>query len=162
MKGFEPNLLEKLFDGESRVTGLPVVLRRLSVEELKDSVAGDVESLLNTRVNYSESSLRGFEQCQRSIATYGLNDFVGRSLFSFEDRVFICRSIENAISRHESRLKQVRVNLVPDSQGIKMLCFSISAMLVVKPTHEPVNFDALLHAGSLKYSVARARKTVLA
>jgi type VI secretion system protein ImpF len=160
MKGFEPNLFEKLFDGGSRTSALPVVLRRLNVDELKDSVAADVESLLNTRVNHSENSLRGFEHCQRSIATYGLNDFVGRSLFSFEDRVFICRSIENAIGRHESRLQQVHVNLVPDSQGIKMLCFSISAMLVVKPAHEPVSFDAVLHAGSLKYSVARARKAV--
>jgi type VI secretion system protein ImpF len=162
MKGFEPNLLEKLFDNELRSATSPVVLRRLSVDELKDSVARDVESLLNTRVNFSEASIRGFEQCQRSIATYGLNDFVGRSLFSFEDRVFICRSIENAIGRHESRLQQVRVSLVPDSQGIKMLCFGIAAMLVVKPASEPVSFDAVLHSGSLKYSVARARKAVTA
>jgi type VI secretion system protein ImpF len=160
MKGFEPNLLEKLFDHEPRSIASPVVLRRLSVDELKDSVARDVENLLNTRVNLSMESMRGFEQCQRSLATYGLNDFVGRSLFSFEDRVFICRSIENAIGRHESRLKQVRVNLAPDAQGIKMLCFSIGAVLVVKPAHEPVNFDAVLHAGSLKYSVARARPTL--
>jgi type VI secretion system protein ImpF len=162
MKGFEPNLFEKLFDNQPRSAAAPVVLRRLSVDELKDSVARDVESLLNTRVNFSEGSFHGFKQCQRSIATYGLNDFVGRSLFSFDDRIFICRSIENAIDRHESRLKQVRVSLLPDSQGIKMLCFGISAILIVKPAHEPVNFDAVLHAGSLKYSVARVRKMVTA
>ncbi len=158
MKGFEPNLLEKLFGGGETATAMPVVMRRLSIDELKESVARDIESLLNTRVSIVEDVLKGYEHCQQSIATYGLNDFVGRSLRSFDDRVFICRSIESAIARHEPRLKQVRVTLSAETGSIKTLCFSISAMLVVKPANDPVNFDAVLQSSSLKYAVKQARK----
>jgi type VI secretion system protein ImpF len=158
MKGFEPNLLHKLFDDDVRDMTSSVMLRRLSVDELKDSVARDVESLLNTRAVFAGSSVDKFKECARSVASYGLNDFVGRSLLSFEDRVFICRSIEHCIDRHEPRLRQVHVTLAPDTQGTKMLCFGIGAMLMIRPAYEPVNFDAVLHAGSLKYSVVRAHK----
>ena len=46
IKGFEPSLFDKLFDDPP----LAAVRRKLSLDELKDSVARDLEALLNTRV----------------------------------------------------------------------------------------------------------------
>lgn len=161
MKGFEPNLLEKLFDANaSSAASVPVVLRRLNVEELKESVARDIERLLNTRMTCTETTLGRYEQCQRSVVTYGLGDFAGRSLRSFDDRAYICHSIERAVARHEPRLKHVRVTLAAEAGSVKSLCFSISAMLVVKPVNDPVNFDAVLQASSLKYAVKQGRKLI--
>lgn len=157
MKGFEPTLLDKLMSDPYSVRQSST-LRRLSLDELKDSVALDVERLLNSRFTFAETALRDYVHCQRSVVTYGLCDFSGRSLLSFDDRVHICRSIENAIARHEPRLRQVHVDLVTDPAAIRSLCFSISAILQVKPAHEPVSFDAVLQSASLKYSVVRSRR----
>lgn len=157
MKGFEPGLLEKLFDDAPREPGHGI-FKRLSLEEFKESVARDVEALLNSRFVMDEEALRNYPHCQRSLATYGLNDFSGRSLASSPDRAFICRALELAIARHEPRLTQVRVSLDPDQRSTGALRFSISAMLVVHPSREPVSFDALLQPTTLQYSVSRARR----
>ena len=42
MKGFEPSLFDKLFEGEGQS---PYALRRLSIEEMKETVARDIEAL---------------------------------------------------------------------------------------------------------------------
>lgn len=157
MKGFEPNLLDKLFDDEPRSPS-SALLRRLTVEQLKETVAKDVECLLNTRVSFDETHLQNFKHCQRSTATYGLNDFSGRSLVSFEDRRFICESISHAIARHEPRLRSVKVSLELDRRSTNVLHFSISALLVVSQANEQVTFDALLQPSSLKYSVNQSRR----
>lgn len=152
MKGFEPSLFDKLFDGDVHA---PHALRRLSVEEIKETVARDIEALLNTRMVFTEESLKRFPECQRSVLTYGLSDFSGLSLASFYDREFICRSLEQAIARHEPRLTQVRVVLQVDGRATSVLYFAITAMLDVGPAHEPVTFDATLQPSTLQYSVSK-------
>lgn len=161
MKGFEPSLLDKLFDDAPREAAQGVI-RRLSLEEFKDTVARDVEALLNNRFAADEELLKRYPHCQRSLATYGIRDFSGRSLASSVDRDFICRSLELAISRHEPRLTQVRVVLDPQQRATGALRFSISAMLVVHPAREPVSFDALLQPTTLQYAVSRTRRPAAA
>lgn len=152
MKGFEPSLFDKLFEAEGQS---PYALRRLSIEEMKETVARDIEALLNTRMVFTEEDLRRFPNCQRSVLTYGLSDFSGLSLASHYDREFICRSLEQAIARHEPRLKHVRVMLQVDSRATSVLYFAITAMLDVGPAHEPVTFDATLQPSTLQYSVTK-------
>ena len=110
MSRFEPGLLEKLF-GDGPHQPAPAMVRQLSLDELKGSVAHHIESLLNARVTFTDERLAGFSECQRSVLTYGLNDFAGLSLASHDDRTTICNSIRRAIERHERRLKQVEVIL---------------------------------------------------
>jgi type VI secretion system protein ImpF len=154
MKGFEPSLFDKLFAAPSQA---PHALRRLSVEEIKETVARDLEALLNTRMVFTEETLSRFPECQHSILTYGLSDFSGLSLASFYDREFICRALEQAIARHEPRLTQVRVLLQVDSRATSVLYFAITAILDVGPAHEPVSFDATLQPSTLQYSVTKGR-----
>ncbi|RDU95044.1 type VI secretion system baseplate subunit TssE [Trinickia dinghuensis] len=157
MKRFEPSLLDKLFDDDPR-SPAPVAMRQWSLEELKGRVARDVESLLNTRIVLTEDELEKLPECQRSVLTYGLNDFAGLSLASHYDRTFICESIEQAIARHEPRLREVRVSLEVNEQSTNALYFVIRAKLVVHPAEEPVSFDAMLQASTLQYSVTRSRR----
>ena len=152
MKGFEPSLFDKLFEAEGQS---PYALRRLSIEEMKETVARDIEALLNTRMVFTEEDLRRYPNCQRSVLTYGLSDFSGLSLASHYDREFICRSLEQAIARHEPRLTHVRVMLHVDSRATSVLYFAITAMLDVGPAHEPVTFDATLQPSTLQYSVTK-------
>jgi type VI secretion system protein ImpF len=56
IKGFEPSLFDKLFDDPP----LAAVRRKLSLDELKDSVARDLEALLNTRVVFDAALAQDF------------------------------------------------------------------------------------------------------
>ena len=157
MKGFTPGLFDRLMDvpvlGASSGT-----VSRLSIEDLKDSVARDLEALLNTRTVISEGLLKRYPECGRSIVTYGLNDFAGLSLSSTDDRAHICRCLERAIARHEPRLRNVQASLELRADAINRLNFAITALLVVSSAHEPVNFDAVLQPSSLHYTISKARR----
>jgi len=159
MKGFTPGLFDRLMDGPANgSSGNSGAVSRLSIEDLKDSVARDLEALLNTRAVIPEELLKRFPECGRSIATYGLNDFAGLSLSSADDRAFICRSLEKAIARHEPRLRNVQASLELRADAVNRLNFAITALLVVHSAHEPVNFDAVLQPSSLHYTISKARR----
>jgi type VI secretion system protein ImpF len=150
-----------LFD---RLMDVPVAgatsatVSRMSIEDLKDSVARDLEALLNTRTVIPEDLLKRYPECSGSILTYGLNDFAGRSLSSHDDRAYICACLEKAIARHEPRLRNVRASLEIREDAINRLNFAITALLVVSSAQEPVNFDAVLQPSSLHYTISKARR----
>jgi len=136
-------------------------VHRLSMEEMKDSVARDLEALLNTRTVIPEQLLKRYPECSRSIVTYGLNDFAGMSLASPDDRAAICQGLERAIARHEPRLRNVRATLDVHEGGIDRLNFAITALLVLHASQEPVNFDAVLQPSSLQYTISKARRAAM-
>jgi type VI secretion system protein ImpF len=158
MKGFTPGLFDRLIDAASSAASATV--SRVSLDELKDSVARDLEALLNTRVVIPDGLLKRYPECARSIVTYGLHDFAGLSLSSVDDRAFICRSLEAAIARHEPRLRSVQARLELRDDAVNRLNFAITALLVVSEAHEPVNFDAVLQPSSLQYTISKARRAV--
>jgi type VI secretion system protein ImpF len=157
MKGYTPGLFDRLMD-------MPVpgaasgTVTRLSIEDLKDTVARDLEALLNTRTVIPETLLKQYPECSRSIVTYGLNDFAGLSLSSSDDRAHICQCLEKAIARHEPRLRNVRASLEVQEGSINRLNFAIAALLVVHSSQEAVNFDAVLQPSSLHYTISKARR----
>lgn len=157
MKGVEPSLLDKLFDDEPGKSKNGI-FKRFSTEEYKDTVARDIESLLNNRFLLDEHDIKHLPECQTSLITYGIHDFSGLSLASSYDRAFICGSLEKAISRHEQRLTNVEVTLRRDQRSTGALRFSITALLMIYPSREPINFDAMLQPTTLQYSVRRSRR----
>jgi len=159
MNVFEPGLFDKLFDAAPRSPGASV-LRRLSVEELKDTIARDLEALLNTRTVFIAEDFTHLPECDSSVLTYGLNDFANLSIASHLDRAFICKSIQRAIAHHEPRLNKVVVTLEVRRHSTNDLYFGITANLNIdSEQEEAVNFDALLQPAILQYSVSRARAT---
>ena len=126
------------------------------MEQVKDSVARDLESLLNTRTALGRDDLKAWRHASRSVLTYGLMDFVGLSLDNLEHRDMICQSIASAILQHEPRLRQVAVKLESASVVGPGLRFTIHAKLVINPAVEPVSFDALLQPTTQRYAVTQA------
>lgn len=157
MKGYTPGLFDRLMDTHAPAAASGTV-PRLSIEDMKDTVARDLEALLNTRTVIPEALLKRFPECGRSIVTYGLNDFAGLSLASADDRAHICQCLERAIARHEPRLRNVRASLEVQEGSINRLNFAITALLVLNAAQEPVNFDATLQPSSLHYTISKARR----
>ena len=156
MSGFAPGLFDKLMHDSVRQNAQGLVCR-LSLEEMKETVARDLESLLNTRAVIREESLKPFPECTKSIVAYGLNDFAGLSLASTDDRARICRLLEQSIAHHEPRLRDVHASLAIQYGSINRLNFSINALLVINAAQEAVNFDAVLQPSSLQYSITKSR-----
>lgn len=127
----------------------------LSLEQVREQVARDLESLLNTRRGLSQDSLDGFTRASASVLGFGLADFSSMSLVKPEDRSDICRSLEQTVTQHEPRLRHVRVELTPESMYSKRLCFRIHATLALEELHEPINFNATLHPVTQHVDVAR-------
>ncbi len=158
MQRFVPPLLDRLID-TAPLTRAEPLRPAMSLEQLEDAVARDVESLLNARRGSTSAAFDGFPNARTSVAAFGLDDFASMSMASAVDRVAICRSIERAITDHEPRLRSVRVELDQRDPATQKLRFSIRAMLIVHPLHEPVNFDAVLQTTTQNYAVdKRARR----
>jgi type VI secretion system protein ImpF len=153
MQRFTPYLLDRLFQDTShdRRDGYRA---SLTLEQVKDSVAADVEALLNTRCAVREHELAPYRYAKQSILRFGLDDFSARSLASVADRDYICRAIERAIADQEPRLTSVRVDIDANESAGQQLRFSIRALLQLHPTTEPVNFDAVLQTGTQQYQVS--------
>lgn len=161
MKGYTPGLFDRLLHAANPGPGHGPgknAAQRLTIEELKDSVARDLEALLNTRSSIPEDALKAYPECSRSMVTYGLGDFADRCLSSPTDRAAICASIEKTIACHEPRLQKVRASLDLQGESVNRLNFSITAVLVASVSQEPVNFDAVLTPSTLQYSISKAGK----
>jgi len=157
---FEPFLLDRLFQPADTMSRGDAARPRFSIEQIKDSVARDLESLLNTRSAHLPEHLKAWPNAARSVLTFGLMDFVGLSLDNPEHRDLICTSIADTIHCHEPRLRQVTVRLEAAKQLGLGLRFAIHAKLVVNPLVEAVSFDALLQPTTQRYAVKSARNTL--
>ena len=153
MDSYVPGLFDRLMgDGSAAAGG---VAARLTLEQLKDAVARDLEELLNTRVALPPGALDAYPECAASIVNYGLIDFAGMCLSSSDDRARICAALKAAIERHEPRLRNVRARLERDAGSINRVGFVINGTLAVTAGGETVNFDAVLQPSSLRYSINR-------
>lgn len=160
MQRFTPTVFDRLFDDASLRPQHDHLLRGLTLEQMKDSVARDVEALLNTRLALDEEQLSAYAHARRSVLSFGMSDFVGKSLERADDRRDICETITRAISTHEPRLRDVTVTLAGPSTRLHALSFSVTALLVLDPATEPISFDALLHPTTQQYSVMASRRAV--
>jgi type VI secretion system protein ImpF len=150
MDRFTPGLLDRLMGETAQEPA------RMTVEQLKDIVARDLEALLNTRV--TPGRFDKFPHARGSVLNYGLADFAGMCLTSSEDREAICASLKTAIEAHEPRLTEVSATLEPEGGGVNRLHFVINAKLQVGPAGEAVNFNAVLQPSSLRYSISRGTR----
>jgi len=146
--GFRTTLFDRLLPAEAQQT------QGLSLQELRESVASDLEDLLNSRVAKLDELIDDFPLAKKSILQFGIIDFVGLSTANPSDRDKICQSIEQSIAAHEPRLKQIRVEMLMDGHNMGALCLSIQAYLNIHPLYEPVIFDALLKPTTQQYVIS--------
>ncbi|SEL59381.1 type VI secretion system baseplate subunit TssE [Acinetobacter sp. DSM 11652] len=145
--GFRATLFDRLIpEYEDQIKGL-------SMQELRESVAHDLEDLLNSRVAKFDQ-IDDFPTVKGSIAQFGIIDFVGLSTANPMDRDKICQSIQQSIAAHEPRLRQIQVEMLLDSDNMGALCLSIQAYLNIHPLYEPVVFDALLKPTTQQYVIS--------
>ena len=145
--GFRATLFDRLIPPSEYGKGL-------SLQGLRESVANDLEDLLNSRMAKLDHVIEDFPWAKKSIVQFGIIDFVGLSTANPLDRDKICQSIEQSISAHEPRLRQIKVEMLLDGDNMGALCLSIQAFLNIHPLYEPIVFDALLKPTTQQYVIS--------
>ncbi|WP_445659870.1 type VI secretion system baseplate subunit TssE [Acinetobacter sp. F16] len=146
--GFRTTLFNRLLpETEKNYQGI-------SLQQLRESVASDLEDLLNSRMAKLDDLIDDFPLAKQSILQFGIIDFVGLSTANPTDRDKICQSIEQSIAAHEPRLRQIKVEMLLDGHNMGALCLSIQAYLNIYPLFEPVIFDALLKPITQQYVIS--------
>ncbi len=146
--GFKTTLFERLLaDAEQNEPGI-------SLQKLRESVASDLEDLLNSRMPLLDGVIDDFPLVKQSVMQFGIVDFVGLSTANPTDRDKICQSIEQSITAHEPRLKQVKVSMLIDGHNMGALFLSIQAYLNIQPLFEPVILDVLLKPTTQQYAIS--------
>ncbi len=151
------SLLDRLTDERPDSTQEAVPLRLHDVDQLRASVARDLELLLNTRREYLDDLPEQYPEVERSLLLYGLPDFTAYSLKSQRDRNRVLQVVEEAIVKFEPRLKDVQVHLIQEEGVGKTMHFRVDGLLKVEPAPEPVAFDTVLHLTTQEYEVKEER-----
>ena len=148
------SLLDRLLDDNTRLPSEAQVDSHYDMSGYKQSVARDLEALLNTRSVLDDTGiLDNFPLAKKSLLSFGITDLSSLSFLNPDDRMFLQESIRISIERHEARLSQVKVSLDVAKDPTRTLRFRVDAVLKVHPSHPPVSFDALLHLSSNTYLV---------
>ncbi|WP_349926496.1 type VI secretion system baseplate subunit TssE [Acinetobacter sp. A1-4-2] len=146
--GFKTTLFDRLLaETEKNDHGI-------SLQKLRESVALDLEDLLNSRMSLLDGVIDDFPLAKQSVLQFGIIDFVGLSTANLIDRDKICQSIEQSIAAHEPRLKQVKVTMLFDGHNMGGLSLSIQAYLNIQPLFEPVILDVLLKPTTQQYVIS--------
>ncbi len=152
---FRRSVLDRLLaDPKDGAEGLTLTY---SLDQLRESVARDVEALLNSRSAIDFDGLRDLPQTRKSVLCFGIRDFVGRVLTNSEEQRHIASSLSHAIASFEPRLRDVRIEFYQRPGTMNALSFTIRAMLLAHPSAEPVAFDAVLQPALSRFMVAPAR-----
>ena len=145
-------LLDEIFPDELHKMRRPAP-SSANIRELKKSISRDLEALLNTRREFLDGPPPEYKEDNNSLLMFGLPDFTSYSLLNPEHRKLIRRSVEEALTKFEPRLKSVQVSLESPRKFDAALHFRIDALLRLDPAPEPVTFDAALQLGTSSYSV---------
>jgi type VI secretion system protein ImpF len=146
-------ILDRLIDKEPKVTHEPA-REGFSVGQIKDSVARDLENLLNTRRNiFVPPSL--CREVNNSLFVYGLPDFTSRNPGNVAVRSQLRLEIEKTLARFEPRLKNVTVHVDPPSGINRELKFRITGVLFIDAISEQVVFDTNYDLTRSNYTITR-------
>ena len=153
-----PSVLDRLIDLEPLNRTETPLNRTQVLQQMKESVGRDLQSLLNTRCR-ATSWPEDLNELDQSIFSYGIPDCVGISTGSREQQEKLRRMIARSIQTFEPRLINVQVRLADTNDPTdRALRFRIDAMLKVDPAPEPVVYDSKLDATSGDFLVRGVRR----
>lgn len=152
---FQPSLLDRLLNASS-------FRHRQTLLQLEQSILSDLQDLLNTR-RPPEYQFEELHAVQKTVANYGLMDFVHLELLSPDGRQAVLDHIKNIIEIYEPRLTNVEVSerLVEDVEKVAKrdyhkgaLYLQIKARLHGNPGPE-VSFETILELAKGSHTVKK-------
>ena len=148
------SLLDRLIDEDPSAERDQPIERRFEMKALRESVRRDLEMLLNTRCP-PETPPRALEQLDRSLCSFGIEDFFAASLTTRAERDALARSLERRIARFEPRLEELEVAaLDARDPSERVLRLRIKARFTPQPGLPALVFQTQLDPATKRFSVA--------
>lgn len=139
-----PSLLDRLIDNDPEREQDEPQSENQILRDIQISVRRDIEDLLNTRFRCAVWPPQ-FNGLEDSLINYGLPDFTAAGLNIVNDNELLTRSIEDAISRFEPRLCNVKVERVRGVESIdRTFRFRILGTLQLESVEQEIRFDSSL------------------
>ncbi|QKZ02394.1 type VI secretion system baseplate subunit TssE [Pseudomonas eucalypticola] len=148
-----PSLFDRLLDDRPHQSAEAASERLCSLADYKASIVRDLEILVNTRQCLVAGQLKGFAHLHGTILDYGMPDFTSKGVLNPEDRRLIQDQLEKAISTGDRRFRSVKVQLLAQQTGQRMLTFRVDALLRLRDVSRQVTFDAVLQVNTQEYTV---------
>jgi type VI secretion system protein ImpF len=146
-------VLDCLLDDQPDASSEPALSSSMRLEQLRESLRRDLESLFNSR-QCSISPPDNCAELSASLLNYGLPDPATINLNSSHGIKTFCSRIETTITDFEPRIKSVRV--VPrgkDRAEDSIFRFRVEALLHASPANETIVFDSSLDPVSQSVSM---------
>lgn len=109
----------------------------ISRATLQESVAREVASILNTRI---DPAIDAIDPLERTVLEYGLPDFTALAAASGADMSRLATACERAITAFEPRLAKPRVEIAPEKKRRDSVSFIIAGVLTVNGAPESFTF----------------------
>ena len=142
------SILDRLIDHSPGVAPERPPFRTQSRAEYGRSILRDLQRLLSTRTTFEvgvdAKTRRRRKPKERSVVDYGLSDFSHLHPASEDDRIILARTLREAITAFEPRIKirRLSVDLV---EGHRSLCeIRIQAWLIMNHARQPISFGLAL------------------
>ena len=142
VEGSRPPLFDRLVDDEPLVRKEAHPMRVYSRAQLLDSIARDLQRLLNSR----RASPEPLHPASATLLDYGIPDFSALGAASLTDQRTLAETLRVAIAMFEPRLLDATVHIVADGVRPKTLSGFVSGRLRMDRLMEPISFPVLLHA----------------
>ncbi len=133
-------LLDRLLDDAPAERTDPPISAGQAHADLLRGVRRDLEALLNARRPW-RSLPEGYEALARSPLGYGLPDFAAGAFNQQARRELLRLEVQDALTRFERRLSDVRVEMAPTVMTDPTLRLRIHAQLNADPAPVPVGFE---------------------
>jgi len=146
--------MSKLADKHLNTEGIDTIMDRLTLRTLerispKENLIRDVGNLLNTKLAHEVSS--EYPELQKSILNYGLPNFASLETSTQNAADVIKKRIENLLTSHEPRLKNINVNVGNIEKY--SIGFTINATLLAEPEPLNIQFDSNYQPDINKFKV---------
>jgi len=115
----------------------------ISRAALQESVAREIASILNTRI---DPAIDAIDPRERTVLEYGLPDFTALAAASGADMSRLATACERAITAFEPRLAKPRVEVIVEKKRRDSIGFSITGVLSVNGAPESFTFPVDLGA----------------
>ena len=122
-------------------------------ERYKKMVCRDIESLLNTKVDWTNSA-DSLLELKVSSVNYGLEDFSTKNLTYPGDKDVLCVEIRELIELYEPRLERVKVQILENSDPVdRVVRLMITANLILEEERERLSFRTKINPVDHLFSV---------
>ncbi|WP_223669695.1 type VI secretion system baseplate subunit TssE [Kangiella shandongensis] len=122
-------------------------------ERYKKMVCRDIESLLNTKLDWTPL-IDSLQELKLSSVNYGLEDFSTKNLTYPGDKDMLCIEIRELIEQYEPRLERVKVKILENSDPVdRVVRLMITANLIIEQDRERLSFSTKLNPVDHLFSV---------